>query len=52
MELSGTSAIITGGASGIGRSLCSLLARHGAYVVMADINFEQLEKEILECFFS
>jgi NAD(P)-dependent dehydrogenase (short-subunit alcohol dehydrogenase family) len=37
--------IVTGGAQGIGRSLCGQLARHGAYVVMADINLEQLEKE-------
>ena len=37
--------IVTGGAQGIGRSLCDQLARHGAYVVMADINLEQLEKE-------
>ena len=36
--------IVTGGASGIGRSLCDQLARHGAYVVMADINLEPLEK--------
>jgi NAD(P)-dependent dehydrogenase (short-subunit alcohol dehydrogenase family) len=36
--------IVTGGAQGIGRSLCDQLARHGAYVVMADINFESLEK--------
>jgi NAD(P)-dependent dehydrogenase (short-subunit alcohol dehydrogenase family) len=37
--------IVTGGASGIGRNLCEQLARHGAYVVMADINFKQVEKE-------
>lgn len=37
--------IVTGGAQGIGHSLCVELARHGAYVVMADINFKQLEKE-------
>jgi NAD(P)-dependent dehydrogenase (short-subunit alcohol dehydrogenase family) len=36
--------IVTGGASGIGRSLCGLLVRHGAYVAMVDINLEQLEK--------
>ena len=36
--------IVTGGASGIGRSLCSLLARQGAYVAMVDINLEPLEK--------
>lgn len=36
--------IVTGGASGIGRNLCDQLARHGAYVVMADIHFEEVEK--------
>ena len=36
--------IVTGGASGIGRSLCDQLARHGAHVVMVDINLEPLEK--------
>ena len=34
--------IVTGAASGIGRSLSNALARQGAYVVMADINFEQV----------
>lgn len=34
----GKVAIITGGASGIGKSLAELLARKGAYVVVADIN--------------
>jgi NAD(P)-dependent dehydrogenase (short-subunit alcohol dehydrogenase family) len=36
--------IVTGGASGIGCSLCTLLARQGAYVAMVDINLEPLEK--------
>ncbi len=36
--------IVTGCASGIGRSLSSLLARHGAYVAMVDINLEPLEE--------
>ena len=37
-------AIVTGGAQGIGRSVCELLAQYGAYVVVADINFEKVEK--------
>ncbi len=37
-------ALVTGGAQGIGRSVCELLALYGAYVVIADINFEQVEK--------
>ena len=36
--------IVTGGASGIGQSTCEQLAQHGAYVVMADLNFQQLEE--------
>lgn len=33
-------AIVTGGASGIGRSICDYLAQHGARVVIADQNLE------------
>ena len=33
-------AIITGGASGIGRALCEELARTGTIIIAADINLE------------
>jgi NAD(P)-dependent dehydrogenase (short-subunit alcohol dehydrogenase family) len=36
----GKTAIVTGGASGIGRALCRELARRGAAVTVADINAE------------
>jgi short-subunit dehydrogenase len=32
--------IVTGGASGIGKEICLYLARNGAIVIIADINFE------------
>src|SRR5262249_18455406 len=37
-------AIVTGGASGIGRMLCEELSGHGASVVVADINVKESEQ--------
>jgi rhamnulose-1-phosphate aldolase/alcohol dehydrogenase len=39
-ELAGKVAVITGGASGIGRATARLLAERGAHVVVADLNYE------------
>jgi short-subunit dehydrogenase len=40
-------AIVTGGASGIGLALCQELTRRGVHTVMADINQERLEQASL-----
>jgi NAD(P)-dependent dehydrogenase (short-subunit alcohol dehydrogenase family) len=37
-------AIVTGGASGIGKSICIYLARHGAKVIIADRNLEMAKE--------
>ena len=41
-------AIVTGGAAGIGRAAAFALAREGAKVVAADINFEGAESVVRE----
>jgi NAD(P)-dependent dehydrogenase (short-subunit alcohol dehydrogenase family) len=47
MELGGTSAIVTGGASGLGAATARLLAEYGATVVVADLqDGEAVAKEI------
>jgi NAD(P)-dependent dehydrogenase (short-subunit alcohol dehydrogenase family) len=40
MELNGTSAVVTGGASGLGEATARVLAAAGAHVVVADLNEE------------
>ena len=49
MEITGASAIVTGGASGIGAAVVRQLAAKGAKVVVADLNAdkgEALAKEV------
>ena len=47
-RLSGKSAIITGGARGIGKAFVKAYVQEGASVAVADINFEGAEKAALE----
>lgn len=42
-DFRGKTAVVTGGASGVGRCLCELFARSGMNVVMADIEHAALE---------
>src|SRR5579862_594415 len=44
MQLEGKVAIVTGGASGIGRATAMLFAREGAAIVVADVNHEAGER--------
>ena len=43
MDITGASAIVTGGASGIGAAVARQLAAKGAKVVVADLNAEKGE---------
>jgi NAD(P)-dependent dehydrogenase (short-subunit alcohol dehydrogenase family) len=43
MDLSGTSAVVTGGASGLGAATARLLADHGVGVVVADVQADKGE---------
>jgi rhamnulose-1-phosphate aldolase/alcohol dehydrogenase len=50
-ELAGRVALITGGASGIGRAAARILAANGAHVVVGDLNLagaEEVAEEIVE----
>ncbi|MGP7815216.1 SDR family NAD(P)-dependent oxidoreductase [Glutamicibacter soli] len=48
MRLEGKAAIITGGASGIGRATVLKFVREGARVLVADINLKQAEEVVAE----
>ena len=37
---------VTGGGSGIGRAVCQALAKEGAAVAAADINWKQVEETV------
>lgn len=43
-DLKGKTAVITGGASGVGRAMCELFAQQGINVVMADVEASALEE--------
>lgn len=43
-DLKGKTAIVTGGANGIGKASCEMLAAHGANVVVSDYNLEDAKK--------
>src|SRR5688500_4972202 len=40
MDIQGSAAIITGGASGLGAATAELLAQHGAKVALLDVNID------------
>jgi 2-hydroxycyclohexanecarboxyl-CoA dehydrogenase len=48
MCLRGKNALVTGGASGIGRSICLRLARDGADVAVFDLDLAGAEKVVEE----
>jgi len=47
-DLKGKTAIITGGANGIGKASCEMLAAYGANVVVSDYNLEDAKKAAKE----
>jgi len=49
MKLNGSSAIVTGGASGLGEATARVLADAGAHVVIADLNEEAGKRVAVNC---
>lgn len=47
-DLSGKTAIVTGGANGIGKATAMMLAKHGANISIGDFNVEDAEKTAKE----
>ena len=43
MDINGLVTVVTGGARGIGRGICKVMAENGADVIVADINQEVAE---------
>ena len=48
LNLNGKSAIVTGGASGVGKATCIAFAKKGINVTVADINFDGAEEVAME----
>ncbi|MBD3390442.1 MAG: SDR family NAD(P)-dependent oxidoreductase [Chitinivibrionales bacterium] len=48
LNLDGKTAVVTGGALGIGRAICDGFAECGAHVVVADVNFEGATQTVTE----
>ncbi len=44
IDLSGRTAIVTGGANGIGKGICKVLAEQGAHVVVTDVDLDGAAK--------
>ena len=49
LDLKGKCAIVTGGGTGIGRSIALHLAQEGCHVILTGLGFSDLDKVRLEC---
>lgn len=47
-DLTGKTAIVTGGANGIGKATAMILAKHGATIAIGDFNLEDAQKTVKE----